>query len=263
MCIIAYKPAGLAFPKKSILQTCFLNNPDGAGFMYNDGAGVVIKKGFKTFNAFYEALKQARLEAGNDPSYVLHFRISTQAGRRADCTHPFPLSCNMNDLRELDCRAKIGVAHNGIIQLTSDYCARNITYSDTMKFITDYLYLIIDGADYYTHKNKILLIDRLCGSRLAILDGRGHCELIGAGWQESGGIWYSNGSWKSSTTTAEKPAKKAAPSLYDDFLEEFIADAWDGEMFDFHEWDCPAQIDGDFSYCDLCRRYGGCFGGEA
>ena len=49
-----------------------------------------------------------------------HFRISTQAGVSPEMTHPFPLSNRPARLRKLDLRCRVGVAHNGVIRLTSD-----------------------------------------------------------------------------------------------------------------------------------------------
>ena len=200
MCIIAYKPERAAFPTKATLAECFRNNPDGAGFMYSHDGAVIIQKGFATFSAFWAALRAARAAVGDRPPFVLHFRISTQAGTRADCCHPFPLSEKMDDLRALRCACKIGIAHNGIIWHCSS-AAANVTYSDTMRFITEYAALIIRGFGYYKRPATLELLKRLAGSRLAILDARGHCELIGDGWTEDGGVYYSNGSYKPKKTT--------------------------------------------------------------
>ena len=46
MCVICYKPKGIAFPEERILQNCFDNNPDGAGFMWPENGKVHIRKGF-------------------------------------------------------------------------------------------------------------------------------------------------------------------------------------------------------------------------
>lgn len=268
MCIIVYKPQGAAFPAKKTLQRCFERNSDGAGFMLADGEKVIIKKGYMTFNGFYKALKKARENYGDDAAFVVHFRISTQAGTRADCTHPFPLSADMRDLRRLECSCDVGIAHNGVISLTSAGYYKQVTYSDTMKFITDYLSLIIDSKEYYKDPRKAELIGRLAdGSRLAILDGSGHCELIGAGWVEDGGIWYSNGGYKDF-----KPIIKTtgAPSLvgwsdYDDetdfydSVEGFYNE--DAQVYEFGDTSCPLYRFGDDTFCDMCARYGECFGG--
>lgn len=271
MCIIAYKPAAAAFPPKSTLKQCFINNPDGGGFMFAADGRVHIIKGLMTFNAFSKALTKTRKRYGDNIPYVLHFRISTQAGTRPDCTHPFPLSTNMDHLRKLENKTKIGIAHNGIISLTSTTgYYKTITYSDTMKFITDYLTLIIKSKDYYKDKKTLLLIERLAESRLAILDDLGHCELIGEGWQVDGGIYYSNATYKppiipKKTKTALYPFNYD----YDGYIEDFGAAAYneridnayneDTGLYEFDPLDCPCLTDGDDGYCELCKSYPQCY----
>lgn len=226
MCIIIYKPTGEKFPSKKTLKRCFEANPHGAGLMVADGEYVHIRKGLMSFTAFYKALQKTRQKYGDNAAYVLHFRISTQAGIRADNTHPFPLSSDMAALRELSTVTPIGIAHNGIISLTSyGGYFKQITYNDTMLFITDYLSLIIQSLDYYKDKKTLKLIERLCGSRLALLDGGGHCELIGNGWTKDGGVWYSNSSYK--TTTATKKATYTPLYDWEDDEDEY-ADIQDG-----------------------------------
>lgn len=208
MCIIVYKPKNQKFPSKETLRNCFINNPDGAGFMCPAHNSVIIMKGFDTFNKFYKALCKAKKIYGERIPYVMHFRISTQAHGRMDCTHPFPLSTNMSDLRKLYTKANIGIAHNGIIHLTSTFgYSKQITYSDTMKFITDYAALIIKDKNYYKDQNTLTLLERLAESKLAIMDADGHVELIGKFIAENG-IIYSNSSYK-----AYKPIATAKPSV--------------------------------------------------
>ena len=203
MCVIAYKPLNVAFPEERILKNCFENNPDGAGFMYSFEGSVHIHKGYDTFEAFYKALNKAREKTGDKVPYVMHFRIATQ-GYEKTMTHPFPLSSKMDNLKKLRGKCSIGVAHNGIIDLTSD---GSRSYSDTMKFITDYLSLIIRGYDWDKDERTCTLIENLIsGSRLAILDKNGHCKLLGKGWEESKGVSYSNNSY------AREPYKWTSPA---------------------------------------------------
>jgi hypothetical protein len=99
----------------------------------------------------------------------------------------------MENLKRLHIKCSIGVAHNGILQITSDGAK---TYSDTMKFITDYLSNIIQSYDWHKNKRTKKLIEYLIdGSRLAILDRNNHCELMGKGWEKDKGIYYSNHTW--------------------------------------------------------------------
>ena len=315
MCIIVVKKENVAFPNKKILETCFENNPDGAGFMYAYKENVYIKKGFDTFKKFWEALQSVRKECGDNIPFIMHFRISTQAHGRMDCTHPFPLSRNMKDLRELDFKTKMGIAHNGIITLTStsyygDYCSgylggysgysKTITYSDTMKFITDYLSLIIKNNDYYKDPDTIKLISRLADSKLSIMDYKGHIELIG-NFIEEKGILYSNGSYKTkkakvitttqtnqnnnvksikSDTTAKSDYKSYLTSYgydggydgkddeddyYENYYDEY-EEYYDEEtgLYDFDNLSCPLSWDEPYAdyYCENCKRFNKCYGIE-
>lgn len=268
MCIAIYKPIGVDFPNKKRLKTCFRNNPHGAGFMVASDDRVIIHKGFMEFSDFWKSLREARTKYGDTSAFVMHFRISTQGGVRADGCHPFPLSGDMNELRKLDTECDIGIAHNGIISLTSKGYGK-VDYSDTMKFITDYLSLIIKDRGYFKDDDTLELIDRLCGSRLAILDSRGHCELIGRGWQVSDGVWYSNDSYMESAVKVTS----YYPTLYDwsksddklpwweqyDIVEPYDEYLTVNGLYEFPIGECPVCEIGDASYCDYCTRYQKCY----
>lgn len=286
MCIAIYKPENADFPAKKTLQRCFENNPDGAGYMFAHRNTVHIRKGFSTFKAFWRDLRTIREKVTDAPAFVLHFRISTQAGVRADCTHPFPLSREMDDLRALHATADIGIAHNGIITLTSYGYNKTITYSDTMEFITDYAARLIKSREWYKDEDTRALVENLAGSRLAILDGGGHCTLLGNGWKEDGGIWYSNDSYK------PKPAKPATPATSATYWGAYSAYGWgnwddynthyhgftddedtpapadpyaeyydeDTGLYFFDDIACPASEDGDTTMCRKCAHYEVCYG---
>ena len=274
MCIAIYKPQEADFPTKKTLQRCFEANPDGAGYMFAHRDRVHIRKGFTTFKAFWRDLRDIREKVTDKTPFVLHFRISTQAGVRPDCTHPFPLSRKMDDLRALRAVSDIGIAHNGIISLTSQGYNKTITYSDTMQFITEYAARLIKSRDWYADEDLRSVIEKMAGSKLAILDGGGTCTLLGAGWIEDSGVWYSNESYK--------PRQYTIPSAYtygfraydwydwydetdnetetpkDDPWKEFYDEECDSYFFD--DINCPATTDGDTSYCRKCASYGECYG---
>ena len=192
MCVIMYKPINKAFPEESILQNCWDNNPDMGGFMYAWKDHVYIQKGYETFKDFMNALNKARAKTGDDVPYVCHFRISTQGFDNA-CCQPFPLSGNMKNLKRCRVETNMGVAHNGILSLTSDGSKE---YSDTMLFITEYLVNIIRSYDWHKDNRTKKLIENLIeGSRFAILDKKGHCELMGKGWVEDKGCFFSNSTY--------------------------------------------------------------------
>ena len=253
MCVIAYKPLNVEFPSDTILKNCFENNPDGAGFMYAYQGQVFIQKGYKTWQSFIKALNKARKLTGNNVPYVMHFRIATQ-GFDTTMTHPFPLSSNMEKLKELKTVTNIGVAHNGVLSLTSDGAK---TYSDTMKFITDYLSLIIRKYSWYKDKKTKLLIERLIeGSRLAILDKDNHCELLGKTWVEDNGIWYSNNSY----SYKKLPVIEWDCDDYDYLSSYHYFDPYKKyynkkkKCYDFSEMNCPVMMEDDDSYCCECSH---------
>ena len=159
---------------------------------------VIIKKGFMDYNEFITSLTDDYKKYGEQTPFVLHFRISTQGGVKKGLTHPFPFTSELEDMKKTRVKCQLGIAHNGIIDLTTEsyWKRKDVDYNDTMKFISEYLTLIIDDFKWYEKKNKVKLIEQLIsGSRLAIMDGLGHTELIGD-WVQDDGIFYSNTYYK-------------------------------------------------------------------
>ena len=285
MCVIMSKPANVAFPEESILKNCWDNNPDMGGFMYALNGKVYIHKGYETWKAFKSALDKAREKTGDKVPYVCHFRISTQGFDKA-CCQPFPLSGNMKALKKQKYDANIGVAHNGILSLTSDGSKE---YSDTMKFITDYLVNIIRNYNWYKDQRTVTLIENLIeGSRFAILDKQGHCELLGKGWVENKGCYYSNNTYSYKKATWCSPMYNRWWDDYDESDEKRWADYWDkiekkekksnnsealepewldpwsryynpiACQYEFSQYYCPYSEEDDDSYCECCSHFGTC-----
>lgn len=227
MCVIAYKPLNVAFPEEATLKNCWDNNPDMAGFMYAWNDHVYIWKGFEKFEDFMKTLNRVREKTGDDIPFVMHFRISTQGFDKA-CCQPFPLSGNMKNLKRLKVETNIGVAHNGILSLTSD---GSKDYSDTMLFTTEYLVNIIRSFDWYKDDRTKKLIENLIeGSRFAILDKKGHCELMGKGWVENKGCYYSNSTYsypKPSFTGFNCSSSGCGRGLWDDYYDDDGSYYWD------------------------------------
>ena len=273
-------------PSEATLKSCFIINPDGAGYMFPTPTGVHIKKGYMTFKEFYEAVMED-YEKDKDKPFVMHFRIGTQGGNIPANTHPFPLSDEIDDLKVLDIMSSVGIAHNGIIRLTSTYSLT--TTSDTMDFITDYLSLIIKDNKWYEGKyfdKDKLLIERLIGgyNKLAIMSEDGHTELIGD-FHKDGECYYSNLNHKASYAQynlyndydiieyAEDKDESdddytldelyemgwSSPEDYRDVLDshynKFLTkDGW----FDFNDQSCPSALEGDYEWCTQCLSYAKC-----
>ena len=192
MCIIAVSRAGVKQPTLEQLRTMYSRNPDGAGYMYARDGKVTIHKGFMNFHDFIRSLDNEHFTAA-DP-VVYHFRISTQAGVNPRMTHPFPLTKNRNACEKLDLICPVGVAHNGIIRMTSD--AKETRFSDTAIFITDYMTKLIRRHEDVTDPAVNTMIEHLTNSKWAIMDGStGEIVTVG-NYQNEGGLLFSNDSFR-------------------------------------------------------------------
>ena len=191
MCVICASPKGVRQPNRSEIKAMFLRNPDGAGYMVARDGKVTIHKGFMNLDEFLNALKAEHFTAKD--SVVYHFRISTQAGVNPEMTHPFPLSNRLPHMKALDVECPCGVAHNGIIRLTSDPSQHE--YSDTALFITHYMARMVHGLDDLKDTQLLNRIEQLAGSKLAIMDGSGYIATIGHFINERG-LLFSNDSYQ-------------------------------------------------------------------
>ena len=191
MCIICVSPENVRQPDTQTIRTMFLRNPHGAGYMYARNGKVHIRKGFMNLTALLNALKEEHFTEA-DP-VVYHFRISTQAGINPQMTHPFPLSNRAEHMKALDVDCRCGVAHNGIIQLTTD--PTNKEFSDTAVFIAQYLTRILQRPSDLKNTKLLDLIYLLAQSKFAIMDGKGYIATVGK-FIEENGLLYSNTSYQ-------------------------------------------------------------------
>ena len=195
MCIIIAKKAGTAIPKKETLRTCWDNNPDGAGYMFNNNAGKInIKKGFTTFDSFYyELINDVKKHNLRCKNVVIHFRIATSGGITPAKTHPFPISNNPDFLNALDVEEDCGVAHNGVLSCYT----YNKQLSDSQNYIKDFLYYLKKiNNNFLTDKNcKMLILNSIGSSKLAFLNKKG-MFLFGDFEKDEDGVFYSNNTYK-------------------------------------------------------------------
>lgn len=238
MCIIIAKKSGLPAPSESILQTCFENNPDGAGFaLHRPGRyAVQIKKGFMDFESLWTALQKVNITEAD--TVVYHFRIATSGQINQGCCHPFPISRKARDLFRLELECRQAFIHNGIIGRGEK------NYSDTQ------LYVLHNLTRYRSIKKSIKRIaQETKGSRTAILLGNGALYPTGT-WIEDGGYHYSNNTYK--------PLYRALWDMYDTPNTAYDAEAcyycgtelksWGNERY------CPACA-ASFALCDLCGEW--------
>ncbi len=217
MCIIAIKPKNKEIQNKETLKNCFIRNSDGAGYMFVKDNEVIIKKGFMTFDEFYENVMKDYTDNNlKDSNLVMHFRIGTSGESKLGCTHPFPLTDNYTDLEKLRTKANIGVCHNGIV---SGMNSRLNKYSDTEIYIKNVLAPIVKlKINAYLFKDIQNLILLTTNSKWCILDKFDNMVTIGE-FVENDGYYYSNDTYKPYT-----------PPKYD------YSDYYNYGNYDYYEW---------------------------
>lgn len=191
MCIIAVSKKGIRQPSLDQMKTMFTNNPDGAGYMYARDGKVHIHKGFMLWEDFERAVKSENFTA--DDPVVYHFRISTQAGVKPEMTHPFPLTENLKQCEALDLTCPVGLAHNGVISMTS--FNKKTRFSDTAYFIAWYMTKLIRNGEDITDPYVNDMIDVMTNSKWAIMDGlTGEIVTVGK-FNNTKGLLFSNYSY--------------------------------------------------------------------
>lgn len=181
MCILIYKPAGIELPNDDILKACWENNPHGFGLTYHHKGLNIVKKGFMTLESHLEILHTLK-DLLKDKNVILHYRFATQGSISSGNCHPFPVSCNIKDLKRTQLKTPYEIiAHNGIISEFHNKKTKN-DLSDTMIFTKRMFHL---GE----HDESIQKI--LSSGKFAILDKSGNVSLYGK-FIENEGIYYSN-----------------------------------------------------------------------
>ena len=211
MCIAIVKPKFADFPSEQQFENCFNTNPHGCGFMYSDGENLIIKKGFMTFEDFYEAFKKENIS--KDKLVFFHFRIATHGLIDEGNTHPFPLTLNVSMQREQTLKFKgYGLIHNGVFV----YDKQEFALYDKSQVISDTMLLAmkikenIDNrkeefdsiesaiASYLYDKDKLTkrIIDDCIGfNKVAIMNEHEDFVMFGS-WIEDNGVFYSNDDYK-------------------------------------------------------------------
>ena len=200
MCVIAVSRSGCRLPSENEIHAMWEHNPDGAGYMFARSGEVVIHKGFMSLSDFNYALHTEHFT--KEDAVVYHFRISTQAGRTPEMTHPFPFSSVPETMEALDLVCPLGIAHNGIIRMTSSRTEKR--FSDTALFIMNYLNRIIRTPDDLRDPAVLEIIDAIGGwSKFAFLEGDGTITTVGTFTNENG-LLLSNVNHKAKPATLGK-----------------------------------------------------------
>lgn len=104
MCVIVTTPGRVHRPTLRQLELCEAENPHGSGVAWLTGKRVEYIKGLR-------ACEIHKLLTGIDGPAIVHFRIASVGGVRADLCHPFPVT-HRADLRRSG-RARSVLFHNG------------------------------------------------------------------------------------------------------------------------------------------------------
>ena len=182
MCVIAVSPKGERQPTEKELYAMWVNNPHGGGYMSVRKNRVEIHKGFLYWEDFIRSVKAEKFTSA-DP-VVYHFRISTQGGICEEMTHPFPITHQLSMMTALDVVCDVGVAHNGIIPLTTT--KEETEYSDTALFVSKYLSWLVRSPSDILNPNIKTMIEELGESKFALLNCKGDISIIGRFFAHSG-----------------------------------------------------------------------------
>ena len=182
MCIIVVQPEKKKLSRK-IIETCFANNPDGAGYMFVRNNRLVVDKGFFTLDSFYQAYKLDNLVYGETSPFILHFRIATHGTRTVDNCHPHRLSNTL------------AFAHNGIFTCVNGIRAKK-SKSDTVRAGIIFKQL---PSDWFYKKGLRVLVEEFfmqSSSYGAFLDNKGAIWMTSKNdWNKNKGIYYSNNTY--------------------------------------------------------------------
>lgn len=188
MCIIVYKPVNKMMVDETTIETCYENNPDGAGYMIRELNGSIkIRKGFMDVESLKKSLNRERNIEQTE--MVLHFRIATHGSIKKGNCHPFPISRSIPELRKVSHnKLNYAIAHNGIIQ---GYSSKNkYNLSDTMQLSKKLVAMIHEPGKMKKYLSGI-------HSRFIVFLPKE--TIITGDWIEEDGIKYSNSSYMPDT----------------------------------------------------------------
>lgn len=209
MCIICVSEKGVRQPNMNEINNMWMRNPHGAGYMSIKNGMVEIHKGFMNKQDFMTAINSEGFT--KDDVVVYHFRIATQGGVNPQMTHPFPFTNELVKMKALDVRSQLGIAHNGIIPITS---TGDKEYSDTALFIADYLTKYIKTRKDLSDKKVLSEIKDLLHSKMVILANTGEVIRLGTFIRTNDGLLFSNDGFKGYDYWMHEQADKYKYAFY-------------------------------------------------
>lgn len=246
MCVIVFKPAGVAIPDYETFSLCWDTNPDGFGMCYADGQSVTIDKGYMDVVSAWLAMSKL------NPAHaaILHFRISTSGLVDSGACHPYPITTKTAHLRALRLvNLPYALAHNGIVGKGGK------VLNDTQLWIQHELAPYMGAPKEETHK----FVDEwaeYASSRFAILYADTSYHLAGRWTQDDNGLFYSNTHWG---WGRGKTAPRVSSFNYgQDYEWEDWANTYEEAVYDGYTPVCPvcgsdmtiAHMDSLLSLCE-------------
>lgn len=208
-------------PEYDLVDTCFINNPDGAGLMWCEDGRVQIAKGFTDTQSLFEAIESTPIES----RLVIHMRIATSGGVDVGTCHPFPICERLEALHAANVECDAALAHNGVI--AGMPTSKELGISDTVSFVS----LVVN--DMYVNEGITKSVCRRIkkaapGNRFAIMTSDGEVYRMGAGWETvTKGIHASNDSWAWSKFTWDWTSTDWKNDWYDGW--DYSTDRWPDE----------------------------------
>jgi len=202
---------------------------------------VIIHKGFMEYDELKAALDV--LDITKDDSAVIHFRRATSGSEDATATHPFPVVGDPEGLRALYYECKYGFAHNGILPLEHE------TLSDSQVFVQKVLMPLYRRL----HDKRILNIIAmaLSDSRGCILSDHGVIHLLGEGWIDEKGIYYSNNSFREWLNYIGNGGSNWNEEWYNAQCDR----EWDKTSWDKTDYDTKSSHKDMYKLCDKCKSW--------
>lgn len=215
-------------PTADLLETCFDNNPDGAGVMWIEDGAVQTSKGYMGLDDLLNVVSFVPI----DSPLCIHMRIATSGGIDASVCHPFPICDSLDAMHALDVECGAALMHNGIIAGVPTDDMHGV--SDTVKFTMTTVNNLFERYHHTCKRMKDGMRRAAPGNRFALLESDGTMTRIGDGWNTvTDGIQASNRSWR-------RPV--------------FMPHAWKTPYSDADEW-------ADLEYiecCNECALLGSC-----
>ena len=191
MCIICLKPEGSVLPSFEILENCFFNNPDGAGYAVKRKGlkNVYFKKGFFNFNELYNALMEENIS--DEDICAIHFRIATNGSVTSKNCHPFFITEDRKSAFAIEGSCKSVLFHNGVLSKKYSY-DKNV--SDTFLFTQN---LAKKEKSLIAKKRLVSFIEKeTTGSRILYFSAEGVIKSGDWIFDAGSGCFFSNYSFE-------------------------------------------------------------------